>query len=62
MGLRKKTYNIDDLPADKATWESRISHRAEVLNEAREDGDQTWVARAEQRLDSALDGYNRDAR
>ncbi|WP_030543111.1 hypothetical protein [Streptomyces albus] len=62
MGLFKKTNNIDDLPADKATWESRIGHRAEVLKDARAEGDQTWVARAEQRLDSALDGYNRDAR
>jgi hypothetical protein len=62
MGLFKKTNNVDDLPASKSEWENRIARRSEVVKEARKSGDKKFVARAEQRLDSALDGYNRDFR
>jgi hypothetical protein len=60
MGLFKKTNNPDDLPASKSEWESRIARRSEVVKEARKSGDKNFVARAESRLDSALDGYRRD--
>lgn len=57
-----KLKHSDDLPQDKDTWESRIAHRKEVLDEARTDGDSTYVARATERLDRALDNYNRDTK
>jgi hypothetical protein len=60
MGLFGKTNNADDLPASKNEWETRISRRNEVVKEARQSGDAKFVARAEARLDSALDGYGRD--
>lgn len=62
MGLFKKTNNVDDLPASKSEWEGRIAARGKVVKEARQSGDPEFVARAEARLDSALDGYNRDAK
>ncbi|MFF4839250.1 hypothetical protein ACFY2G_04205 [Streptomyces collinus] len=60
--MGRKTNNADDFPASKQEWESRITTRNDVLKEARESGDPQFVARAEARLDSALDGYNRDVR
>jgi hypothetical protein len=60
--MGRKTNNADDLSASKSEWESRISHRSEVVKEARQSGDARFVARAEARLDSALDGYSRDFR
>ncbi|MEV5184230.1 hypothetical protein AB0K88_31260 [Streptomyces werraensis] len=62
MALFKKTNNVDDLPASKGEWESRIATRSKVVKEARQSGDPKLVARAEARLNSALDGYNRDAK
>jgi len=61
MGLFK-TNNPDDFPATQQEWEHRIATRNEVVKEARQSGDPASVARAEARLDSALDGYNRDAK
>ncbi|MFG3285265.1 hypothetical protein [Streptomyces sp. NPDC048111] len=48
----------DDFRHEKSEWESMITKRREVLEEARESGDQGYVKLAEKRLDSALDGYS----
>ena len=58
--MGRKTNNADDFSASKSEWENRISRRNEVVKEARQSGDAQFVARAEARLDSALDGYGRD--
>lgn len=55
-----KAKHVDELPATKAEWEHRIVSRAGALREARESGDTGYEELATQRLDSALDGYNRD--
>lgn len=62
MGLFKKTNNVDDFPASKQEWETRIAARSKVVKEARQSGDRKFEERAQGRLDSALDGYNRDVR
>ncbi|MGW3154563.1 hypothetical protein [Streptomyces sp. NPDC001089] len=60
--LGMKTNNSDDLPATKQEWENRIAHRNEVVKQARQSGDPTFVGRAVARRDAALDGYNRDTK
>lgn len=62
MGLFKKTNNVDDFPASQQDWERRIATRNDVLKEARQSGDPKSVKRAQDRLDSALDGYRRDTK
>ncbi|MFI1890731.1 hypothetical protein [Streptomyces jumonjinensis] len=58
--MKKTGFNADELRHDKSTWERRITHRSEVLKEARESGDPEYVEKAAARLDNALDGYIRD--
>ncbi|MFF8954078.1 hypothetical protein ACF09I_35575 [Streptomyces sp. NPDC014940] len=60
--MGRKSNNVDDFPASREEWETRIATRSEVVKEARQSGDPAFVARAEGRLDSALDGYNRDVK
>lgn len=62
MPWLKGAKHADDLPADQATWQGRITKRKEVLDQARAEGDQEWEGRAAANLDRALDGYNRDCR
>lgn len=54
--------DTDDTPQDAATWKLWIGWRRRDLIEARGSGDRTAIARAEERLNSALDGYSRDCR
>ncbi|MET9366098.1 hypothetical protein ABZX93_35080 [Streptomyces sp. NPDC006632] len=58
-----KMFNTaDDFRHDKDAWEAMITKRREILEEAREMKDMEYVKLAEERLDSALDGYSRDCR